>query len=136
MAKQAGKNLNVTLNSVAMEDDMSDSSLNITQETPEVTSFADAGPRRLAGNYDYTFDLKGFPDFASAQSDATLFAMLGSAGVAIGWDPTGVTAGANDPNYDSTSVVLSSYSISSAVGGAAEFTATLSGNAAISRAVA
>lgn len=136
MAKQPSKNINVTLNSVSIEDDMNDTSLNITQETPEVTSFSDAGPRRLTGNYDYNFDLSGNPDFASAQSDATIFGLVGSAGVSIGWDPTGTTAGANDPNYDSTSVVLGSYTISASVGGAVEFSAQVLGNAALSRAVA
>lgn len=136
MAKMPAKNLNVTLNAVAIEDDLNDSSLNIPQETPVVTSFADAGPRRLVGNYDYDFDLAGHPDFASGQSDATIFGMIGSAGVAIGWDPTGASAGVNDPNYDSASVVLTSYSISAAVGGAVSFSANVAGNAALSRAVA
>ena len=110
--------------------------LNVEQETPEVTSFADAGPRRVTGNYDYNMDLAGKADFASGQSDATLFALVGSSGVAVGLDPTGASAGANDPNYDSTSMVLSSYSISAQGGGAVEFKATLQGNAALSRAVA
>lgn len=133
MAKFSGKALNVTLNSVAIEDDMNDSTLNVTQETPEVTSFADAGPRRVVGNYDYTFAMSGFPDFASGQSDATIYGLVGSSGVSIGWDPTGASAGTNDPNYDSTSVVLTSYSISASVGGAVEFSAEVAGNAALTR---
>lgn len=136
MAKQPAKNLNITLNSVAIEDDTTSSALNVNQETPVVTSFADAGPRRVVGNYDYDFDFDGNPDFAASQSDATIFGLVGSSGVAIGWDPTGASAGANDPNYDSTSVVLQSYSIKAAVGGAVEYSAKVAGNAALSRAVA
>ncbi len=113
MSKQAARNINIAVNSVALEDDINDASLEISQETPVVTSFADAGPRRLAANYDYSANLGGVADFASGQSDATLFAMLGSAGV-----------------------VLESYSISGAVGGAVEFSASLQGNSAIARAVA
>jgi hypothetical protein len=135
MAKFAGKALNFTVNAVAIEGSMNDSTLNITQETPEVTTFADAGPRRVVGNYDYTIDLKGMPDFASGNSDATVFALVGSSGVATGWDPTGASAATNDPNYDSTNMVLGSYSISAKVGGAVEMTATLLGNAALTRAV-
>lgn len=136
MAKQAAKNINVSINSVALEDDFDSASLSVEQETPVVTSFADAGPRRLTGNYDYTLEVAGKGDFAASQSDATLFALVGSAGVATAFDPTGATAGPNDPNYDSTSMVLSSYKISGAVGGAVEIAATLLGNAALSRAVA
>lgn len=135
MAKQAAKNLNYTLNSVAIEDDMSSATLNVEQETPEVTSFADAGPRRVAGNYGWGVEIGGFPDFASGQSDATIFGLVGSTGVTSGFDPTGASAGANDPNYDGT-VLLGSYSITAAVGGAVEFSASLVGGSALTRAVA
>lgn len=136
MAKQPAKNLNISINSVALEDDINDASLDVTQETPEVASFADAGPRRVVGNYDYKMSLGGAGDFASGQSDATLFALLGSVGVATTFDPTGATAGVNDPNYDSTSMVLESYSIKGATGAAVTYSASLAGNAALSRAVA
>ena len=78
---------------------------------------ADAGPRRLVGNYDYTLSMDGSGDFASGQSDATLFGLVGSSGVTFGFDPTGNSAAANDPNYDST-MVLESFTISGQVGGA------------------
>lgn len=135
MAKQPAKNVNISINSVALEDDIDNFTLSVEQEVPVVTSFADAGPRRVVGNYDYELEVSGKPDFASGQSDATLFGLVGSTGVATAVDPTGATAGANDPNYDSTSMVLESYKISGEVGGAVEFEATLQGNAALSRAV-
>lgn len=136
MAKLAARNLNHTLNSVALEDEYSNSALNITQETPVVTTFADAGPRRIVANYDYNISAQGFCDFASAQGDATIFGLVGSSGVASGWDPTGNAAGANDPNYDSTSMVLESYSITAAIGNAMTYQYQIAGNAALSRAVA
>ena len=136
MAKQPAKNLNVTVNAVAMEDDLTGASLDIKQETAVVTSFADSGPRRVVGNYDYTMALDGVPDFAAAQSDATLFAMIGSAGAATAFEPTGGVVGAADPHYDSTSSVLESYSIKAAVGQAVTFNASLAGNSALARAVA
>lgn len=136
MAKQPAKNVNIAVNSVALEDDIDNFSLDVTQEVPTVTSFADAGPRRVTGNYDYGLKMDGKADFASGQSDATLFGLVGSTGVAQAVDPTGATAGANDPNYDATSVVLESYSISGQVGGAVQFSAQTKGNSALSRAVA
>lgn len=136
MAKQPAKNINLAYNSVVIEDDISSAALNIKQEVPAVTSFADAGPRRVAGNYDYDLSLEGFPDFASGQSDATIFGQLGGSGAAIAFDPTGASAGANDPNYDATNVLLESYSIKGQVGGAVTFSAGLVGNSALTRAVA
>jgi hypothetical protein len=62
--------------------------------------------------------------------------MVGSAGVAVGVDPTGATpATASDPHYDST-MVLASYGISGAVGGRIDFKASLQGNSALTRTVA
>lgn len=134
MAKKAANAINYTLNAVAIEDDMKDVSLDVSQEVPVVTSFADAGPRRVAGNYDWKISLSGFPDFAASQSDATIFGMLGSAGVTSALDPTGTTAGTNDPNYDGTAL-LENYSIKGSVGGAVEMSASLAGGSALTRAV-
>mgnify|MGYP001591743562 FL=1 len=136
MAKKAAKDINFSLNSVALEDDITSMSQDVKQEVIDVTSFSDAGPRRVVGNYDYSYGLSGADDFASGQSDATIYGLVGSTGVASAFDPTGATAGANDPNYDSTSVVLESYSIKGAVGAAVTFDATVQGNAALARAVA
>lgn len=134
--KVAAKNINITYNSVAIEDDVESSTLDINVETPVVTSFADAGPRRVEGNYDYSLELGITPDFAASQSDATLFGRIGNGGAALGFDPTGASAATNDPNYDSSSMLLSKYTISGAVGGAVKGSATLVGNSALARNVA
>ena len=136
MGKIASKDTNIAINSVNLEDDIDSFSLDISQETPTVTGFADAGPRRVVGNYDYTLGISGNNDYAASQADATLFALVGSSGVAMGVDPTGNTAGANDPNYDATSVVLASYGIAGSVGGQSTFSASLLGNSALARTVA
>lgn len=136
MAKMPSKQVNISINSVAIEDDVDSFTLKVDQQTPAVTSFADAGPRAVVDNYDYGLDLGGSADFASGQSDATIFGMLGSAGVPMAVDPTGATAGPNDPNYDASSVVLSSYQISGGVGQAVKFSASLKGNSALARNVA
>ncbi len=137
MAKQPAKNANISISSVALEDDIASFTLNVTPEVPTVTAISDTGPRRVMGNYDYNLDLGGAADFASGQSDATLFDLMTNAsGGAMAVDPTGASAGANDPNYDATSVMGSGYSLSGQVGGAVEFSASLVGNSALSRAVA
>lgn len=134
MAKKPANAANISIAGVALEDDIDNFSLKVSQETPTVTAFADAGPRRVVGNYDYSLDISGKADFASGQSDATLFGLIGDTdGGAMAVDPTGASAAANDPNYDATSAVLSEYSISGAGGGAVEFSATLQGNSALVR---
>jgi hypothetical protein len=135
MAKRAARDADLTLNSVSLEEHINDISLKVKQETPEVTAFADAGPRRVAGNYDWDSSIKASADFVAGSIDATLFGLLGSAGVTFAFDPTGATAAANDPNYDGT-VLLGDMEISAKSGGAAEISASLVGASALARAVA
>lgn len=133
MAKKAARALNVTLNSVAIEDELNQFQLQVTQENPVVTAFADDGPRVVPANYDWNMSGGGSSDFAASQGDATLFGMLGSAGVTIGADPTGASAATNDPNYDGT-VVLSNYQLSFQNGQAAQYSFQLQGTSALARA--
>jgi hypothetical protein len=137
MAKQPAKNVNITISSVALESEIDSFSLKISQETPVAGGFGTAGPFRVVGNYDYSLDISGAPDFTAAKMDATLFALVGDTdGNTMAVDPTGATAGANDPNYDASLVVLSSMEISASVGGRVSESATLLGNSALARAVA
>ena len=135
MAKQPAKNANISINAVALEDEIDDFALTIDQEVPESNGLSEAGPRRVVSNYDFGLEIGGKPDFDASQADATLHALVGSTGVAMALDPTGASAGSNDPNYDATSVVLERYSIRGRIGGAIEFAASLKGNSALSRAV-
>jgi hypothetical protein len=137
MAKQPAKNANIMVDTVVMEDDIDNFSLNVTPEVPVVTALSDVGPRRVMGNYDFSLDLSGAADFAAGQSDAVLFGLCSDAlGGPVGVDPTGaVAAGASDPHYDST-MMCSGYAISGAVGGRIDFKATLVGTSALVRAVA
>jgi len=137
MAKIPSKVANFSLASVALEDELDKIDLKIDQETIKVDGFSSSGPERLVGNYDYTVSLGGNADFAASQGDATIFGLVGDAnGGAMAFDPTGTTAGTDDPNYDSTAIVLKSYQISAAVGQSIKYTAELEGAAALARAVA
>lgn len=136
MAKQAAWKSNLAVNSVALEDELTSIDLKVEQETIVVTGFQNTGPERVVGNYDYSLSLAGNFDGAASQGDATIFALVGSSGVAMAFDPTGQSAGASDPNYDATSIVLKSYSIKAAVGAAVTYGAEFEGNAALSRSTA
>ena len=136
MAKRPAKNMDFSVNSVAIEDELTSLTQNLKQETIKVDGLSSAGPERVIGNYDVDYQLEGNADFAASQGDATLFALIGSSGVATNFKPTGAAAGASDPNYTMTSAVLASYSIKGSVGGAISYSAALEGNSAITRAVA
>lgn len=133
MAKTAAWKINWAINSVQVESFLTSAEQNVKQETIKVDGFDNTGPRRVVGNYDYDYKGEANWDGASGAIDATIFGLVGSAGVASAFDPTGNAGGANDPNYDSTSVVLEDYSIKGAVGGAVTCSFSLAGNAALAR---
>ena len=133
MAKVPSHPSRIWLDQYALSGYLTASELKVEQETFKVDGFSNAGPERVVGNYDWSESLAGHADFASGQGDATLFGLVGSAGVAAGFDPTGTTAGANDPNYDGT-VVLKSYGIKASVGAPITYSAELEGASALTRA--
>jgi len=136
MAKKAAASINVSVNSVAIEDELTSTELSFTQETVKVDGLSSTGPERVVGNYDWGLSGEGSFDGAASQGDATLFGLVASSGVATAFDPTGNAAGPNDPNYDGTSAVLASYSIKGGVGQAVTYSFTLEGNSALARTVA
>lgn len=125
MSKIASKVINFSVNSVAIEDELNNISQEVKQELAEVAGFSSSGPERVVGNYDWSYKMDGSFDGAASQGDATIWALIGSAGVATAFDPTGASNDADNPNFDSTAAVLESYTISGSVGGAVTYSATL-----------
>ena len=138
MAKKSAKLVNVSVATVAMEPYAASAGLDFTQEAPDVTALSDVGPRVVVGNYGYSVSLDGAADFATGVQDATMFGMIGTTAVkALAFDPTGSTAAsADDPHYDASDVVLTGYSIRSAVGAAVTYSFTATGNSSMTRTVA
>lgn len=135
MSKIAARNLDVTVNSVALEGFIDSYDLNIKPETPVVTTFADAGPRRVQGNYDWDQQFGGSADFASGQSDASIFALVAAGLVAQTIEPTGSAAGADTPTYTG-SALLSNYGLKWGIGQGAKYSASMVGGSALTRNVA
>jgi len=137
MAKMASKTADIVIGSTSFEEFTTAISQELTQEIPEATCFADAGPRRVAGNYDFGYTLGGPADFAAAASDIVLHALVGAAAAHSLFDPTGTSAASGHPNYDTSSGVhLESYNIQVGVGEPVTYDATLRGTAALARNVA
>jgi len=134
MARQAGKSADFSFNSVAIEDELS----SITQTTDvnivPVTAFGDAAETFVEGLPSSNFSISGFFDPAASQGDATLFTRIGSGAATASFETTGATAGTNAPVY-SGSAFVSSYSITTEVGGATSYSAELQVSGALSRAV-
>jgi len=134
MAKMPSKTADIVIGTTSFEEFTTDISQEVTQALPVTTCFADAGPRRVAGNYDFGYSLAGVADFAAAASDIVLHALVGATGAHSLFDPTGTSAAGDNPNYDTTSgVLLESYNIQVGVGEAVTYDATLKGTAALAR---
>ena len=137
MAKVPARVTNIEINAVALECYIDSYTLNVNQNTPDTSSLCDTGPKRVADNYDWDFDIKGKADFVAGASDATLFALVGDTdGGALDYSPTGNVVGPDDPHYESDNMVLSSYSISGSLGSAVEYTAKFMGANTLTRSVA
>lgn len=132
MAARAARDIDVTLNAVAVEGWINNFSLGIEQETPAVTAFADQGPRVVVGNYNWNSEIAGPWDGAAGAIDATLWGLVGSTGVSYSAELTGTTGAVNAPEYTGT-VVLGSYTIRGAVGQPITYQARLAGNSSLIR---
>ncbi len=135
MARIHGENVDYTLDSLAIEDELSNVSQTVNQQVSPVTAFADVAEEFVEGKYGWTHELSGAYDPAASQGGAKVFSLIGAGEKAVGFDPTGTTAGANDPNYDGN-VLMETYTIDAPVDGPVTFRVSLRGNGALARAVA
>ena len=142
MARTHGKDSNFSFNGVSIEDELSSVTMNATVGESEVTAFADVYQNFLAGKKDISFDISGSLDMAPSQGDATIFAhiTLTSGPKTLVFDPDGAGPDTNSPEYTCTSsgltgALVTSYSISLPVGGAATYSASFQCSGATTRAV-
>ena len=142
MARTHGKDSNLSFNGVSIEDELSSVTMNATVGESEVTAFADVYQNFLAGKKDISFDISGSLDMAASQGDATIFdhITLPSGPKTLVFDPDGAGPDTNSPEYTCTSsgltgALVTSYSISLPVGGAATYSASFQCSGATTRAV-
>ena len=142
MARTHGKDSNFSFNSVAIEDELNSVTMNATVAESDVTSFADVYQNFIAGKKNITFDVAGTLDMAATQGDATIFdhITLTSGPKTLVFDPDGAGPDTNSPEYTCTSsgltgALVTSYSITLPVGGAATYSASFQCSGATTRAV-
>lgn len=135
MARIAGKDANFSFNSVSIEDELNSIEMTIDVNLPEVTTFADSAAEFVEGLYNGRISVSGFADLAASQGDATIFGQIGSGEAAFVFQPDGVAAAADHPNYTGNALVRS-YRIRTEVGGPVTYDAEFQVNGAVARAVA
>ena len=121
MARTHGKDADFTFDSVAIEDELNSVTLNFTVPEADITAFGDSYQNFLAGKPTATIDVAGFADLASSQGDATIFGELGLEGEEWDFEPDGSTG------YNGFAIVTS-YSITSTVGGPITYSASFRHN--------
>ena len=121
MARTQGKDADFAFDSVAIEDELSSATLNFTVPEADITSFSDSWQNFLAGKPTATLDVSGFADLASSQGDVTIFGELGLEGEEWDFEPDGTTG------YNGFAIVTS-YSITSTVGGPITYSASFRHN--------
>ena len=142
MARTHGKDSNFSFNSVSIEDELNSITMNATVGESDVTSFSDVYQNFLAGKKNVTFDVSGTLDMAACQGDATIFdhITLTSGPKTLVFDPDGAGPDTNSPEYTCTSsgltgALVTNYSISLPVGGAATYSASFQCSGETTRAV-
>lgn len=132
MAKTAASKMKVWLDEYALASSLTSAGLEVTQELAVVTSLADAGPRRVVGNYDATFPFLGLFDGDAGAVDEIVHALVGSAGPHYVTLALGQSVG--DVAYDGLAV-LEGKPLSAASGGAQALGINLAGAGGLSRGV-
>ena len=141
MARTHGKDSNFSFNSVAIEDELNSVTMSASVAESDVTAFADVYQNFLAGKKNVTFDIAGSLDMAASQGDATIFDHLTttSGPKTLVFDPDGAGSDTNSPEYTCTSsgltgAMVTSYSITLPVGGAATYSASFQCSVSTTRA--
>lgn len=141
MERTHGKDSNFSFNSVSIEDELNSVTMSASVGESDVTAFADVYQNFLAGKKNVTFDISGSLDMAASQGDATIFDHLATASgpLTLVFDPDGAGPATDSPEYTCTSsgltgALVTSYSITLPVGGAATYSASFQCSGSTTRA--
>lgn len=132
MGVQSARNINISVNAVALECYADNFALNVNQEITKTDAFCYSGPRNSVGSYTWDSDFSGPWDGASGTLDDTIYGLLGSTGQAYVFQPCGTSGTPSTPEYQGT-VILQSYSIKGAIGQSITHQTKLMGNSALAR---
>ena len=142
MARKSGRDANISLNSVAIEDSVNSFTTTFTNSEAEITSFTDVYQNFLAGKADVSTTIDGTYDTSTDGTDApeTLWDAQQGGPKALVIDPTGSGPDTDLPEYQVassglTGALVTSIVCSFPVGGESTFSATIQHSGATTRAL-
>ncbi len=130
MGKIHGKDAEVYVNGLTMEDDGNRIGLTISPDIAETTSFGDLAKTNLEGLYGWAFDYDGVWNNTANANDNVFFEQIGQGGKEIKFFPAGSAA---SKIYYWGTAILNSYSAEATIGGAVTCRASLTGSGSLSR---
>lgn len=137
MAKIVLTNPSITINSVDLSSKIAQVSIDISYDEVETTAFGDTFKTRVLGLGDASISLSFHQDFAAAQTEATIYPLLGnSAGTTIVVKPTSAAVGATNPSYTMTALINEWSPVNGSVGELVTADVTWPINGAVTKATA
>ena len=116
MAKIILTDASITVNSVAVSSLSNSITLTFEKDSVEVTAFGDAGHKFTGGLQNNTCDMQLFQDFATSQTEATIYPLVGTP-TTIVIKPTSGATSITNPTYTLTDTMLVSHTpVAGAVG--------------------
>lgn len=104
------RNASVTINTVDLSDHVRSVTLTHTADTLDETAMGDTFRNRIAGLQDWSLDVEFLSDFANAEIDHTLNALVGAAPFAVILKADAGATSATNPKWTGN-VLLESYPI-------------------------
>lgn len=109
MAVQVLKDCQISIGGVDLESKANSVTLTYEVESVDVTSFDGSGARKFAGGLvNLSVEVALMQDFASAQTEATIYPLVGTTTTII-IVPTSAAVGAANPSYTVTGAYLASH---------------------------
>mgnify|MGYP001603133600 CR=1 FL=1 len=115
MATVVWKNASFIVNAVDLSNDVSSMTLNYNSEALDATVMGFDTRIRKGGLFDWSMDITFLQDFAAAQVDATLFALVGAT-ACVQIKPVNAAASATNPRFGGVAVLESYPPMTGAVG--------------------
>ena len=135
MAKIVLTDAKVTINSVVLSDHISSITIDTKDDIVETTAFGSSAKTRVAGLQDNSVTLDFMQDFSSANVEATIYPLIGTA-TTIVIQPTSAVVGATNPTYTFTALVSDWTPLKGGIGQLATASVTWPITGAITKAVA
>ena len=135
MAKIVLTDAKVTINSVILSDHISSITLDTKDDIIETTAFGSTAKTRVAGLQDNSVTLDFMQDFASANVEATIYPLIGTA-TTIVVQPTSAVASATNPTYTFSAIVSEWTPLKGGIGQLSTATVTWPISGSITKAIA